>query len=169
MKISINKIALLIIFSLSFSVLFAQQGLPQVKLKDLKGGTILTSDFDNEGKPMIISFWATWCKPCIKELTTISEVYPDWVDETGVKLIAISTDDARMAPLVPSFVNGRDWEYDVYIDENGDFKRAMNVVNIPHTFLVDKDGNVVYQHVSYAPGDEEELYEKVLELIEGEE
>ncbi|MEO0898839.1 MAG: TlpA disulfide reductase family protein [Bacteroidota bacterium] len=146
---------------------FAQNQLPHKNLKDLSGKDINTSSLDNGESPIIISFWATWCKPCVKELTAISEVYEDWVDETGVKVIAISIDDARMSHLVPSYVRGRGWEYDVYVDANGDFKRAMNVVNIPHTFLLDKDGKVVYQHTSYAPGDEEELYEEVLKLVEG--
>ncbi len=63
-------------------------------------------------------------------------------------------------------VNAFGWDYEVFLDKNSDFKRAMNVVNIPHTFLVDGDGKIVYQHTSYAPGDEEELYDKILELVE---
>lgn len=144
----------------------AQTDLPEAIVEDVNGTRISTSTFDNEGAPMIISFWATWCKPCLKELAAIEEVYEDWADETGVKLIAISVDDSRSAPRVRSFVLGSGWEYEVYMDKNGDFKRAMNVVNIPHTFLIDGEGNIVYQHTSYAPGDEEDLYEKILELTE---
>ena len=145
------------------------QGLPPVPLKNLEGQTISTKEISNEGKPMVVSFWATWCKPCIKELNSIQDVYEDWQDETGVKLVAVSIDDARNVPLVAPFVNARGWEYDVYIDANSDFKRAMNVVNVPHTFLLNGDGKVVYQHTTYAPGDEEELYEKILSLVEGKE
>lgn len=144
----------------------AQTGLPEAIVEDVNGTRINTSTFENEGSPIIISFWATWCKPCLKELAAIEEVYEDWTDETGVKLIAISVDDSRSAPRVRSFVLGSGWEYEVYMDKNGDFKRAMNVVNIPHTFLLDGEGNIVYQHTSYAPGDEEDLYEKILELTE---
>ena len=104
---------------------------------------------------------ATWCKPCIKELSTIADEYEDWQDETNVKLVAISIDDARNAQKVAPFVNGKGWEYDVYVDSNGDLKRAMNVNSVPHTFLLNGDNEVVYSHNSYSPGDEEELYEKV--------
>lgn len=142
------------------------QGLPPVIVKSITGESINVSSFDNDGKPMVISFWATWCKPCIKELNTIQDVYEDWQDDSGVKLIAISIDDARNAALVAPFVNGRNWPYDVFLDENSDLKRAMNVVNIPHTFLLDGDKNVVWQHTSFAPGDEEELYDQIMALLE---
>jgi len=138
--------------------------LPSTNIKSLKGEMVNTGNFENDGKPMIINFWATWCAPCKKELNAIAEVYPDWVEETGVKLIAISIDDARSEARVLPYINGADWDYEVYIDTNSDFKRAMNVNNVPHTFLVDGGGNIVWQHNNYAPGDEEELFKKVKEL-----
>ena len=158
---------LLIVACLAGVTGFAQ--LPSVPLKNLQGETTLASTLYNDGNPIVLSFWATWCKPCIKELNTIQDMYEDWQDETGVKIIAISIDDARNAALVAPFVNGRDWPYDIYLDENSDLKRAMNVVNIPHTFLLDGTNlEVVWQHTSYAPGDEEELYDQILALKEGE-
>jgi cytochrome c biogenesis protein CcmG/thiol:disulfide interchange protein DsbE len=144
---------------------FQKFQLPASNIKNVKGEMVNTSNFENDGKPMIINFWATWCAPCKKELNAISEVYPDWVEETGVKLIAISVDDARSEARVLPYINGADWDYEVYIDTNADFKRAMNVNNVPHTFLVDGNGNVVWQHNNYAPGDEDELFEQVKSLV----
>lgn len=157
---------LFVLTMIAATTIQAQTGLPEAMVEDINGIRSSTTALENDGAPMIISFWATWCKPCLKELAAIEEVYEDWVDETGVKLIAISVDDSRSAPRVRSFVLGSGWEYEVYLDKNGDFKRAMNVVNIPHTFLLDGEGNIVYQHTSYAPGDEDDLYEKILELVE---
>jgi thiol-disulfide isomerase/thioredoxin len=163
MKQLLISIALLALSQLVFA-----QGqkfqVPSSNIKNLKGEMVNTGNFSNDGKPMIINFWATWCAPCKKELNAIAEVYPDWVEETGVKLIAISIDDARSEARVLPYINGADWDYEVYIDTNADFKRAMNVNNVPHTFLVDGTGNIVWQHNNYAPGDEEELYERVKEL-----
>lgn len=142
--------------------------IPEVTLKDVNGKRVSTKTFDTGGKPVVISFWATWCKPCVKELSAIDEVYADWQDETGVKVIAISIDDARNSSKVAPFVNGRGWEYDVFIDENSDLRRLLGVNNIPHTFLFDAQGKLVYQHNGYAQGDEELLYEMIEKLSRGE-
>ncbi len=144
----------------------SRKQLPNVKVKNLKGELVETKSFSNDGRPFVINFWATWCKPCILELQNISEVYEQWQKETGVKIIAISIDDVRNSKRVAPFVKGRNWKYEVYLDENGDFRRAMNVNHPPHSFLVDKNGNIVWEHNGYAPGDEEILYRKIRELIE---
>jgi cytochrome c biogenesis protein CcmG/thiol:disulfide interchange protein DsbE len=138
-----------------------------VIIKTVEGENFNTSNITNDGKPIIISFWALWCKPCIKELTAISEVYDDWREETGVKLYAVSIDDARSSSNVLPTVNGKGWEYEVLLDPNGDFKRAMNVGVIPHTFLVNGQGEIVWQHTSFVEGGEQELITKVRNLIAG--
>jgi cytochrome c biogenesis protein CcmG/thiol:disulfide interchange protein DsbE len=137
------------------------QSVPDVKVKNMDGATVSTNTIANEGKPMIISFWATWCKPCIKELETIHEVYADWVEQTGVKLVIVSIDDARTTASVAPFLNAKGWEYESYLDVNSDFRRAMNVNMVPHTFLLNGKREVINQHTSFAPGDEEKLFEKV--------
>jgi peroxiredoxin len=95
-------------------------------------------------------------------LNTIAEEFDDWVDETGVKLIAISIDDARSASRVEPYINAMGWEYTVLMDPNGNMKRAMNVNNVPHTFLLDGNGKIVWDHNNYSPGDEHELYQEVV-------
>lgn len=147
---------------------FAQKEIPNIKIKDLKGNSIDASTFDNDGKPIIISFWATWCKPCIRELNAINDQYVDWVEETGVKLIAISIDDSRLSSKVRPFVKSQGWEYDVYLDENSELKRALGVNNIPHVFLLNGKGEIVWDHNGYFPGDEDHLFELVEKLANGE-
>ncbi len=152
-----------IIFTLLSFSLLSQQKLPSVQIKDMNGKSVVTDSLGLKG-PIIFSFWATWCSPCKRELNTISELYTDWQSETGVTLVAVSIDDQKTSMSVPMYVNAKGWDYIVLMDPNGDFKRAMGVNNVPHTFLVDKDGNIVYSHNNYAPGDEEKLYQEILKI-----
>src|SRR3954470_15030733 len=160
--------ALLLFASFSFTLSGDGDKIPSATVKKLDGSKINSNTFSNNGKPIIISFWATWCKPCKKELDAIQENYADWTKETGVKLIAISIDDARSSGKVVTDVKSKGWDFEVYIDENQDFKRAMNVNNVPHTFLVDGNGKIGWSHNSYTDGDEEKLYENVKKLAAGE-
>lgn len=139
--------------------------LPSVTLKDINGKTITTDTLNNGGKPFIIDFFATWCKPCNRELTAISEVYDDWKKETGVKIFAVSIDQAQNINKVRPLVDQEGWEYDVLLDPNSDFKRALGIQMIPYVLVCDGKGNIVYRHNGYTDGAETELIEKVRELI----
>jgi len=165
-------IFMLVIF-LGYTLYAQEEGeikkLPSVNIKTIDGQTFNTQDIYNDGKPILISFWALWCKPCKKEMDAYNEYYDEWQEETGVKIYAVSIDDARSTAKVLPFVSGKAWEMEVLLDPNGDFKRAMNVNMIPHTFLLDGKGNIVYQHTSYYEGLEDEIYEMVQQVAAGEE
>lgn len=168
----LNYILLITLLAINCT-LFAQEGettakkLPAVSIKNIDGQNINTAELSNNGKPMIVSFWALWCKPCINELTTIGDVYEDWIEETGVKLVAVSIDDARSTAKVGPTINAKGWDYEVLLDVNGEFKRAMNVNMIPHTFLLNGNGEIVWQHTSFKEGSELELIEMVRKLNAG--
>ncbi len=134
----------------------------------MDGSSFNSANIQNDGKPIVLNFWATWCKPCVNELNNISDSYAELQKETGVKIVAISIDDARNSARVAPFVNGKGWNYEVLLDQNGDLKRQLNVNTIPHTFLVDGNGKIVWQHNSYNEGDEDHLFELVRKLAKGE-
>ena len=155
-----------LIIALFTSISFAQnRTLPSTQVKTLDGSNFNITNLKNDGKAIVISFWATWCKPCKKELNNIAEIYEDWQEETGVKLVAISIDDTRSMSKVAPFVNASDWEYEVYLDPNGDLKRAMGVSTVPHTFLLNGKNEIVWQHKGYVDGDEMELLKEIKQLV----
>ena len=164
-----KKINIIVFYSLVASMfIFGQDNstiskIPNIDIKLLNGKTTNIYKLLESG-PLLMDFWATWCKPCKKELNTIAEVYDDWQEEFGVKLIAISIDDTRSMSKVAPYVNSSDWDYEVYLDSNSDLKRAMGVSTVPHTFLINGEGKIVWNHKGYIDGDEEELYEQLQHL-----
>ena len=149
-------------FLLSLAILVsavAAAQVPSVTVENSKGESFDTRSLLDEGKPMIISFWSTSCKPCIRELDAIYDALPDWKDEADFKVVAVSTDDSRLLAKARSFAEGRGWgeDYLLLFDKDQDFMRAMNVSVVPHVFVLDSKGKVVYSHTSYIPGNEVEL------------
>lgn len=155
------KKKLFLLASVLISSLSMMAELPSVMLKDINGKTIDTSTLNNDGKPFVIDFWATWCKPCVRELKAINDVYEDWVEETGVKIYAVSLDEAQNENRVKPFVESKGWEYEILLDPNGDFKRQLGVSDPPHVFVVDGQGNIVWNHQGYVDGSEDEIIEAV--------
>lgn len=138
--------------------------LPEVSLENLSGESVsIVSQIQTDG-PTLISFWATWCKPCILELSEMHDLYEDWQDETNVKIIAVSIDDSRSSNKVKAFSNGRGWDFDILLDKNSDLKRALNINNVPYTLIIDPSGEIIYERNGYIPGDEEIVYQRLLKL-----
>lgn len=153
---------LILCLSILISAAAAAQ-VPSVTVEDSKGESFNTKELLKEGTPMIISFWSTSCKPCIRELDAVYDALPDWLEEADFRVVAVSTDDSRLLAKAKSFAEGRGWgeEYTLLFDKNQDFMRAMNVSVVPHVFVVDANGKIVYSHTSYVPGNELELFEAI--------
>ena len=139
--------------------------LPEITLKNIDGKDINLADYGTNEKITVISFWATWCKPCIKELKNLNVLLDDWIEDYNMELVAISLDDSRNAAKVKPTVNALNWGFDVLLDPNGELQRAMNVANPPVTFLVNQSGKIVYTHTWYVEGDEYDLEDHIKELV----
>ena len=161
-----NKLFYVLCFIIPISVQSQTASpLPDIDLKDLSGQTISTKQISETKGLLVISLWATWCVPCKNELDAIAEVYDEWVEETGITLYAVSIDDSRTSKRIKPMISGKDWGFEILLDENSDLKRAFGVSTVPFTAVV-KDGEIVYKHTGYTPGYENELYNQLLKFNE---
>lgn len=160
----LKKFIFLTSFLMFSTLIFSQENMNEVTLKDAKGNPIQFSEVIKADKPVIVSFWATWCAPCLQELEAINDVYEEWQKTTGVTLYAVCIDDARSQSKAASIVKSKGWNYEIVYDPNHDLKRILNVVNVPN-LLVYYKGNVIYKHSGYSPGSEDILYEKIKSAI----
>jgi len=141
---------------------YSQSHLTNIPIATSKGISVPFKSIIDTNTVTVISFWATWCVPCINELDALQ----DKIDEgktTLFKLIAISTDESRTVQKVRPLVKSKGWTFDVYLDESNEIKRAYNAINIPYVIVLSK-GKIVYQKTGYTPGDEDVLIEKINHL-----
>lgn len=137
----------------------AQKLVPNVNVINDKGESVSILQLIPQGKPIVLSFWDTSCKPCLQELGAYSDNYDDWKDEFDFEIIAISTDDSRSSSKAIPLSKGRGWPFVVVLDRNGDFKRAMNVQSNPTMFILNREGKVVDIHIGYTPGNEQNVHD----------
>ncbi|WP_173073982.1 TlpA family protein disulfide reductase [Tenuifilum thalassicum] len=153
-----RKLAILFVATFWSLLVYSQEDIPNVIVKDLQGKKVNIQNVIAEKPLVVLTFWASWCKPCHQELNSIADLYEEWNEETGVEVVAISIDDSRASGKVKSLVAGNDWPFIVLLDENADLKRALNITNVPFLLLF-KNGKIVHKHVGYTPGSEMELFE----------
>lgn len=161
MKISSIVFLYLLTFIISVKS-FSQSGLPVLPIKNITGNSVPLSSVIDTNAVTVISFWATWCVPCINELDALQEKL-DEKTQQPFHLIAISTDEARTVQKVKPLSKSRGWNFKIYLDESNEIKRAFNVSNIPFVIIVNK-GKVVYQKSGYTQGDEDVLLEKIKQV-----
>lgn len=145
---------LIVVFLLTSWISGAQK-LPVVDLENLDGETVSSTTFNSE-KPVVITFWATWCVPCLNELSFVNEVYEEWQEKYQFDFYAISIDDDRTVRKVAPLVNGKNWPFKVLIDTNQDFKRMLNINAIPYLIIV-KNGTIIYTKNGFVKGDEAKI------------
>jgi cytochrome c biogenesis protein CcmG/thiol:disulfide interchange protein DsbE len=161
---------ILLTFLLLFAVIISAQdheqtgrAAPDFKLENVQGDYVSLKSELGDG-PVLLSFWATWCKPCIEEMTKYKDIYSDFKDK-GLKVLAISIDDERTVAKVKPFVRSKNYPFPVLLDTNSEVARKYYAQNVPYSVLLDKSGNIVYTHLGYMKGDELKMKNKIEELI----
>jgi len=158
------KKLILIVFICISTSLFSQEVMPNISLKTVNGKSINSNDLIIKGRITVISFWATWCKPCLEELDAISDEFDAWEKEVDFRFIAISVDDSRSSSRVSSLVKGKGWPFEFFLDPNQDLKRALNISEIPFMIIINKEGKIALRHVSFVQGFEQTLFEEIKKI-----
>ena len=160
MKITITALAFLFM-----AVAVNAQELPNTQIKDVSSGKKTAfNETVTKGKVTIVSFWATWCVPCKKEIKNISLKLADWKKEADFNFMTVSIDEVRAEGLVRTYALSQGWTFPFYIDANSDLKRSLNFQSVPFTIIIDKNGKVAFTHTGYEEGGEAEIFAKVKEL-----
>ena len=146
---------------------FGQGVFPVFNVKGVEEAkTFSSADFSNDGLPIVVVFWTTANKPGIKHLGLIAEEYEHWQAETGVKLIGIATNSTGTVDQVRSYVQGKNWQYELYLDENGtNGMSATHITSIPYVFVLNANREIVYQGDFSTDGVIDVVYRKVKELV----
>ncbi len=139
------------------------QKAPDFTLPDLDGNNYRL--YDNLGKEaLLITFWATWCAPCIEEMKALRPVYEKYAPR-GLEVISISVDDPKTVGRVGGFVNSRKFPYKILLDTNNEIMQLYQTTMPPFSILLDREGRIVYTHTGYRKGDEAELESHVADLL----
>lgn len=149
---------------MAFAATAQTTDLPTTSIKSIDGSKVNFNETFEKGKVTLVSFWATWCIPCKKEIKSIRENLATWKSETDFNYMTVSEDDARATAQVRAYAKSQGWDFPTYLDPNGDLKRSLNFQNVPFTIIVDKEGKIAFMHSGYEEGGEAELYAKIKEL-----
>ncbi|MBE0539289.1 MAG: TlpA family protein disulfide reductase [Ignavibacterium sp.] len=136
---------------------------PNFKLSNLDGKYIELNKETGSG-PVLLSFWATWCKPCLEEMAEYNKIYEQYKDQ-GFSLLAISTDTEKSVAKVKPYIKSKDYKFKVLLDTNSETARKYYAQQMPYTVMIDKNGNIVYSHLGYMRGDEKKIEKLVVELL----
>jgi thiol-disulfide isomerase/thioredoxin len=130
-----------------------------IRLPDLDGNVVDLGGYLGKG-PVLLDFWATWCKPCTVALPELNRLHTDLAPR-GLQIIGINEDGQRNASKVKPFVKTQGFKFPVVLDLNREAQSRLNVAVLPTTLLLDAEGKLVHTSFGYRPGEVDALREKI--------
>ncbi len=129
--------------------------LERLVLPDLDGESVPLASYLGEG-PLVLDFWATWCKPCLVALPELQALYAD-LGKRGLRVLAINEDGPRNAAKVKPFLQAQGYTFPVLLDLNREAQQQLQAIALPTTIVVAADGTLLHSSFGYRPGEYEEL------------
>ena len=152
-------LALIVISSESFS----QKVQTSLRLNRIDGKKIQLKKYLDSG-PILINFWATWCGPCKKEIIHLDR-FSRQFKKNDFSILSISIDTQRSLSEVKRYVRSKKYDFEVFIDPNQQIFKRLNGNIMPTNLLIDKNGQVVWMHYGYMPGDEVVMEKEIARLL----
>jgi len=152
-------LALIVISSESYS----QKVQTSLRLNRIDGKKIQLKKYLDSG-PILINFWATWCGPCKKEMIHLDR-FSRQFKKNDFSILSISIDTQRSLSEVKRYVRSKKYDFEVFIDPNQQIFKRLNGNIMPTNLLIDKNGQVVWMHYGYMPGDEEVMEQEIARLL----
>jgi len=134
-----------------------------IRLSDLDGTLVDLGSYLGKG-PIVLDFWATWCKPCLAAIPDLNRLHADLAPR-GLQLVGINEDGQRNAAKVKPFVKTQQIVFPVLLDLNREAQNRLNVGVLPTTLLLDSQGNVVHTSFGYRQGEIDKLRQKIEPLL----
>ena len=138
---------------------------PDFTLENLKGQKVTLYDALKKG-PVLVDFWALWCKPCLHALPGTDQIAKDYADK-GLTVLTINTDSPRSTAKVRSYVKSKEFSFEVLLDPNSDMLRLYRFRSIPQLFLIDTDHSIAFSKLGYSPGHEKKVMEEIDKVLGG--
>ena len=164
-----KKINIIVFYSLVASMfIFGQDNstiskIPNIDIKLLNGKTTNIYKLLESG-PLLMDFWATWCKPCKQVMKHLNEFHNNYKDQ-GFQVLMINQDTPRSLGKVKAYINSKDYDFLVSTDPNQQIAKKLNGQIMPNLLLIKKDGTIQWRHQGYMPGEEKEIKQKIEELL----
>lgn len=159
----IQKIFFILMFTTLF-LSFSGETVKNFKLPNLQNEQVELDVLLKKG-PVLIDFWATWCKPCIKAFPELEAIHQKYKDR-GLTVLGINTDSPRMRNRVEPFIKELKITFPILIDENGEAMRQFRVMALPTTFLVSPDGKILATNIGYLPQKMKKLDAMIASLVD---